>query len=221
MVPINHILVAEDEASLRELIAISLTQDGHRISQAEDGTQALDLLAAHVFQLVITDIKMPGASGLDLLSYVQEHTPHTPVIIITGYGSVETAVEAIRLGAFDFQEKPLNLEHLRLTVQQALEKAALRYACDYYRHEQPYVYRLEKVLAESQAMKQVVEQVARVAPAETTVMLTGESGTGKSLIAGAIHANSPRRDRALVTVNCAALPETLLESELFGHEKGA
>jgi DNA-binding NtrC family response regulator len=134
---------------------------------------------------------------------------------------VDTAVEAMHQGAFDFHEKPLNLEHFQLTVARALEKASLTHAFDYLRHEQPYIYNLEHILAESEAMQQVLHQVARVAPTDVTVLLTGETGTGKSLIAGAIHANSPRRDGTLVTVNCAALTETLLESELFGHEKGA
>ncbi|MFZ5585038.1 MAG: sigma-54-dependent transcriptional regulator [Thermodesulfobacteriota bacterium] len=221
MSPTNHILVVEDDARQCELIAEALTTDGHRVSQAHDEVHALAMLQNHGFQLVITDLGLPGGDGLEIVSYVAEHTPHTPVIVISGLGSLSTAVEAMRRGAFDFQEKPLNLEHLLLTAERALEKAALRKAFDYLRHEQPFIYRLENIQASAPAMQRVLDQVRRVAPTDVTVLLTGETGVGKSLIAGAIHANSPRHENTLVTVNCAALTETLLESELFGHEKGA
>jgi len=217
----NRILVAEDNANLRQDLASLLESDGHSVSQAEDGAKALHLLGQNLFQLIITDFSMPGASGLQILDYVKEQAAHIPVIVITDHNSVSDSEEAMRLGAYDFQVKPLNLGHLRLTVKRALEEAHLRHAYDYLRAEQPYIYRLDKVLAESAAMKKVIDQVIRVAPSDATVMLTGESGTGKSLIAGAIHANSLRRDHTIVTVNCAALPEGLLESELFGHEKGS
>ena len=221
MNPVNHILVVEDDDGLRTLIADALAQDGHRVSQVSDGDQALELLSRQGFQLIITDLNLPGASGMEILDYLHQNTPETPVVVMTSFGSVDTAVEAMRRGASDFQEKPLNLEHLRLTVGRTLEKATLHHAYDYLRHEQPYIYRLEKIQAASPAMAEVMHQVRQVAPSEMTVLLTGETGTGKSLVAGAIHANSPRRNHTIVTVNCAALTETLLESELFGHERGA
>ena len=221
MNPVNQILVVEDDSALRTLIADALRQDGHHVSQVGDGAEAMDLLSRQGYQLVITDLNLPGASGLEILDYLHEQTPDTPVMVITAFGSVDAAVEAMRRGASDFQEKPLNLEHLRLAVNRTLEKATLSHAYDYLRHEQPYIYRLEKIQAESQAMQEVMRQVTMVAPSEMTVLLTGETGTGKSLIAGAIHTNSPRRNHTIVTVNCAALTETLLESELFGHERGA
>ena len=217
----DHILLVDDEPGLRKLIAASLEAAGFQVSQAGSGVEAMDLLTANVFQAVVAELGIPGKSGLELLAHIQENFPHTPVIIITEFGSVEAAVEAMRRGAFDFMKKPLNLEHLILTVRGALKKASLSHAYDYLRREQPYIYRLDEIQADSPVMKMVLEQAERVAPTDATVMLTGESGTGKTLIAGAIHANSPRREENLVSVNCAALTETLLESELFGHEKGA
>ncbi len=217
----NHLLVADPDPAHRAQMSGFLHQDGHRITEVGEGGQALDLLNRHVFQLVITDLDLPGVEGLDMIGRVQDNSPTTPVIVTSQAGSVDRAVEAMRRGAFDYQEKPVNLEHLRLTVSRALEKATLHHAFHYLRHEQPYLYDLESITAESPAMVRLLKQVARIAPTTTTVLLTGETGTGKSLLAGAIHANSPRRDATLVTVNCAALSETLLESELFGHEKGA
>ena len=222
MAPASHILIVDDDDQLRKVLGEALSLEGHKVAEANGLEQALEILKDHVFQLVISDLRMPeSGEGLELLAYLQEYSPHTEVIIMTGFGTVDNAVEAMRAGAFDYHEKPLNLEHMLLTVDRALEKASLHHAYDYLRHEQPYIYKLESILAESEAMQQVLRQVSRVAPTDVTVLLTGETGVGKSLIAGAIHANSPRREGTLVTVNCAALTETLLESELFGHEKGA
>jgi len=217
----NHLLVADPDPAHRAKISGFLNQDGHRVTEASDGPQALNLLNKHIFQLVITDLDLPGVEGLDVIGRIQDNSPTTPVIVTSQAGSVDLAVEAMRRGAFDYQEKPVNLEHMRLTVGRALEKASLHHAFHYLRHEQPYLYNLDSITAQSPAMARVLQQVARLAPTTTTVLLTGETGTGKSLLAGAIHANSSRRDATLVTVNCAALSETLLESELFGHEKGA
>ena len=214
-------MLVDDDHETRQIVAEALSMDNHAVTEAGRGDEAIALLEKRGFNLVITDLRMPGASGEDLLAYVEEHLPGTPVIIITGYGTVDVAVEAMQKGAFDFQQKPLNLEHMRLTVRRALNKAQLNYAVDYLRHEQPYIYHLQSLVAQSPAMRQVLDKVARVAEADVTVLLTGETGTGKSLLAGAIHANSPRKEANMVTVNCAALTETLLESELFGHEKGA
>lgn len=219
--PHGHLLLIDDDEGLRTLIAESLEMAGHRVSQAGNGREAMELLARNVFHLVITDINLPEISGLEILAHIREHSPSTPVIIITAFGTVTQAVQAVRRGAFDFLPKPINLEQLGVTVRQALEKTTLNHAFDYLRRQQPYVFKLDQIIAQSPPMQQVINQVSRVAPVETTVILTGESGTGKSLIAGAIHANSPRAEYTLITVNCAALTETLLESELFGHEKGA
>jgi DNA-binding NtrC family response regulator len=221
LTPQNQILLVDHQASSRDHLADILSKDGHRVTEVNRGDEALDLLGEKGFHLIICDLDVPGADGLEILGYVEEHLPGTPVIIITSHGTVDDAVGAMRQGAFDFQKKPINPEHARLTVGRALQKAQLNHAYDYLRHEQPYIYRLEAIVAESVGMQEVLKKVAKVAATDVTVLLTGETGTGKSLMAGAIHANSPRRDNTLVTVNCAALTETLLESELFGHEKGS
>ena len=217
----NHVLIVDDDADLRALMRAAFSTAGYRVDMAEDGEAALAMLVQHGYHLVITDLNMPGLSGTEVVAYIREHTPQTPVIVLTGFGSVDTAVEVMRAGAYDYIEKPLKLEMLKLAAARALDKAALDHAYNYLRHEQPYIYRLNEIIAESPAMREVIGQVEKVAPNEATVLLTGETGTGKSLIAGAIHFNSPRRAGNLVTVNCAALSENLLESELFGHEKGA
>ena len=216
-----HILMIEDEDGLRDLLSDYLQSCGYLVSQAKDGEKAMALLEKQGFHLIISDLELPRVDGFKIAAYVQENLPHIPIIFITGLASVDSAVEAMRLGAFDFQEKPISLERLGITVRQALEKSSLSHSLDYLKHEQPYIYDLDGIIAQSQVMKRVVQQATRVATTDATVLLTGESGTGKSLIAGAIHANSVRRGQTLVTVNCAALTETLLESELFGHEKGA
>jgi DNA-binding NtrC family response regulator len=211
----------DHEAEPRRLLAQALAQDGHQVTESGRVDQALTLLRDRGFHVIICELHTPGGDGSEILAYAEEHLPGAPVIIISGHGTVDNAVAAMRQGAFDFQQKPVNLEHIRLTVRRALRKAELNHAYDYLRHEQPYIYRLESIVAASPAMKEVLQKVAVVAAADVTVLLTGETGTGKSLMAGAIHANSARGGSTLITVNCAALPETLLESELFGHEKGA
>ncbi len=215
------ILLVEDEPELLASLGVALEAQGHRVAQATSQAQALDLMGRRGFHLIISDLGLMRGDGLAAVSFVREHWPHTEVIVLSSQGSLGMAVEAMRRGAFDFLQKPVNLEHLLLTAQRALEKSDLHKAFDYLRHEQPYIYRLENILAQGPAMRQVLDQVSRVASTDITVLLTGETGTGKSLIAGAIHANSPRAGHTLVRVNCAALTETLLESELFGHEKGA
>ena len=217
----NRVLVAVGNADHRGLIVKALTEDGHKVTETSRGREALDLLKKHVFQLVITDLKLEGTEGSDIVQSVQEQCPVTPVIMTVERGAQDDGIKAMMKGAFEFRELPLNLEHLRLTVHRALEKASLHHAFYYLRHEQPYLYRLESIVAESPAMKEVLNQVAHLAPTNSTVLITGETGVGKNLIAGAVHANSPRREATIVTVSCTTLAENLLESELFGHEKGA
>ncbi|MBU4604246.1 MAG: response regulator, partial [Proteobacteria bacterium] len=148
----HQILLVDDDHDTRQIVAEALSMDNHAVTEAGRGDEAIALLEKRGFNLVITDLRMPGASGEELLAYVEEHLPGTPVIIITGYGTVDVAVVAMQSGAFDFQQKPLNLEHLRLTVRRALNKAQLNYAVDYLRHEQPYIYHLQSLVAQSPAM---------------------------------------------------------------------
>ena len=218
---VNTILVVEDDEANRILLNETLGKEGYEVMLAEDVSAGMEALKRQGFNVVLTDLRLPDGSGLDILAYVNEQMPSTPVIVMSGYGSINLAVEAMRKGAYDFQEKPLNTEHLCMTLERALRKTVLRYAFDYLRREQPYIYQYKDVVAESAQMKQLLKQTAKLASSDITVLLTGETGTGKSLIAGSIHANSPRSNNTIITVNCAALPETLLESELFGHEKGA
>ena len=217
----NRVLVAVGNEAHRSLIGQALSEDGHRVTETSHGHEALAMLKKYVYQLVITDLKLKGANGEDIVQSVQEQSPVTPVIMTVEPGAQDDGIKAMLKGAFEFRELPLNLEHLRLTVHRALEKASLHHAFYYLRHEQPYLYRLESIVAESPAMKNVLKQVAHLAPTQSTVLITGETGVGKNLIAGAIHANSSRREATIVTVSCTTLAENLLESELFGHEKGA
>ena len=215
----GHILVIEDDEHILMLISASLEDRGFQVSQASNGGQAKRLIEANHFQAVVADLNLPDCSGMDILGIIKEQTPSTPVILITGFGSVDMAVESMRRGAYDFQEKPLNLEHLCLTIKRAIEKASLESAVEYLREEQ--ALRTDGLNPASPIMKQTVDRAMMAAPTDMTMLITGESGTGKSLLARNIHANSVRSSRTMVTVNCAALTETLLESELFGHEKGA
>ena len=217
----GRILVIDEDENLRAEAASALKAEGHRVEEISGGRQALGLLERRGYHLVLLELNLPEISGLQLIDYMREQTPSTPVIAMTARGSVQEAVRAMQRGAADFMEKPLNLDSLKFAVKRALEKAALDHACNYLRHEQPYIYNLDDIVAESPAMKRVFQQVVKVASTDVTVLLTGETGTGKSLIGGAIHFNSLRRAGTLITVNCAALSENLLESELFGHEKGA
>jgi len=214
-----RILVVDDEEGLREFLAEALHDDGHATVEAADGEEALRLVRASSFDLVLTDLRMPGLSGLDLLRRLRAEQPETEVVVMTAYGTVESAVEAMKLGAYDYLQKPISGPgELRLVVNRALERRALvdlrdRTARD-TSERPPLSYG-------DPAMIPVVEALRRVAPTEATVVLTGESGTGKEVAARAVHEWSRRAKGPFVAVNCAAISENLLESELFGHEKGA
>jgi two-component system response regulator FlrC len=214
-----RILVVDDEPGLREFLAEVLGDDGHEVTRAADGAEAAQLADAHRFDLVITDLQMPRLSGLQLLEKLHAEQPEVEVIVMTAHGTVDRAVQAMKLGAFDFLEKPLSgPDQLSLLVARALERRGLREARDRSergRDEGP------PLSYGDPAMAPVVEAIDKVARTSATVLLLGESGTGKEVAARAIHARSERRDGPFMAVNCAALAETLLESELFGHEKGA
>ena len=216
-----HILVVDDEPSQREMVSGFLKKQGFNVTSAESGEKALELFRQESFDLVLTDQKMPNMSGLDLLQAVHAINPETAVILMTAYGSIEAAVSSIKGGAIDYLTKPLNLDELLFRIRQAGERRRLSIENRELRETLQDRHRIEGIIGESGPMLDVISLVRRVAPSEATVLIRGESGTGKELIAKAIHFASPRARGPLVKVNCAALPENLLESELFGHEKGA
>jgi two-component system response regulator AtoC len=215
-----RILVADDEPGLREFVTDSLELDDHAVVGAKDGREAAKLLDERGFDLVITDLKMPGLSGMDLLRKVRAEQPEVEVIMMTAHGTVDNAVEAMKLGAFEYLQKPLSgPDELRLLVSRALERRGLRDHVDGERHG---LARSGPPLTFGDpAMKPVVDAIDKVARTSATVLLLGESGTGKEVAARAIHTQSPRAGKPFMAINCAALSEQLLESELFGHEKGA
>ncbi len=216
----HSILVVDDEAAQRQLLSGSLGRD-YAVTAAANGLEATQLLSSRSFDLIITDERMPGMNGLELIRWVRERTPETPIIVLTAYGSIETAVDAMKLGAQEYLTKPLKSpDELRLVVKKALDQRSLR--------DQSLVHQAETeqqfpsdIVAQSESMKQVLGLAAQVAATPTSVLLTGESGVGKEVVARFVHRRSPRADEPFVAVNCAALAESLLESELFGHEKGA
>jgi len=216
-----RILIVDDEASQRELIAGFLKKQGHEVVLAGGGAEALTPVKETRVDLVLSDFKMPGMSGLDLLRGVKAVNPEIPFILITAYGTVETAVQAMKEGAADYLTKPLDLEELLLRVGRVGEQVRLQGAVRDLQARLVERHRLEGIIGESGGMQEVLALVKQVATSDATVLIRGESGTGKEVIARAIHFNSPRAAGPLVTLNCAALPEQLLESELFGHEKGA
>jgi DNA-binding NtrC family response regulator len=217
----SSILIVDDEENMRFVISRALSGDGYDVSEATTGEQALDLIGKTTPDLVIMDQRMPGINGIDALTRIKKEHPRLPVILLTAHGNVESAVKAMKAGAADYLTKPFDLEELKLTVGRALEVGNLVRQVDYLRSELDRDYDISGIVGESPEMKEVLDTVSRVAASDATVMIYGESGTGKELIAKAIHEQSNRRRKAFIQLSCAALPETLLESELFGYEKGA
>ena len=220
----SRVLVVEDNDTLRRGITRALEEAGAQVDAAARGEQALAELrdsAAQPYDAVVTDLRLPGAGGLEVLDAAKMREPRTAVVMMTAYGSVETAVEAMRRGAFDFIQKPFDLEQLELRLGRALEHHRLEREVSNLRAERATRFGRTNLVGRSPALREALTLARRVAPSPSTVLVTGETGTGKELIAGLIHSRSPRSDRPFIKVNCAALPETLLESELFGHERGA
>ncbi len=217
----EKILVVDDEQSMRELLTIMLKREGYLVASASNGEEAIKALNKEIFDLVITDMKMPKVSGLELLRAIKEIAPQTIVLMITAFASTETAVEAMKEGAYDYLTKPFKIDEARLIINNALEKKRLKEENVLLKKELSILGGIENIIGKSNVMKKVFEIVRKIADTNCNVLISGESGTGKELIARAIHFNSTRRDNPFVTINCAALPETLLESELFGHMKGS
>jgi DNA-binding NtrC family response regulator len=218
----RRILIVEDSETARKQIQLFLETDPDlAVDTAANGSEALKALAERPYSVIVTDLKMPRVDGLQLLEEVQKYRPPADVIITTGFGTIEQTVQAMRLGAVDFLTKPINLEHLRLVIQRALRERALQDEVTELRERLDKQFDFHGILSKSPRMHDVFELISHVAHTVSTVLIFGETGTGKELVARALHESSPRRDHPFVAVNCAALPESLLESELFGHEKGA
>src|SRR5437868_1257785 len=217
----GRILIADDHDALRRGLAQALAEAAHDVEEAPNGNAAIEKLHESYFDVVVSDLKMGGSTGLDVLKTAKQLHPSTAVILMTAFGSVSTAVEAIKSGAFDYVQKPFEIEEMEVKIEKALEMRRMQHQIDYLRHAQGDIYDFERIIGSSGALEKVLGVVRKVAKSNTTVLVRGETGTGKELIAGAVHHNSHRAARNFIKVNCAALQENLLESELFGHEKGA
>ena len=217
----EKILLVDDDASLRKVLEFNLEQEGYSVISASDGKEALKLYDEHGPDLVVTDLKMPGMDGIDLLKEIKRRNIEQLVIVITAFGTVENAIEAMKLGAYDYITKPFNREELRLVVRKAVELQSLRSYARSLESELVERFSFENIIGGSSRMADVFEMVRRIAHSDVTTIIKGESGTGKELIARAIHYNSPRAKGNFVAINCSAIPENLIESELFGHKKGA
>ncbi len=216
----GRILVVDDERSMREILHIFLKNEGYTVTLADNGESAVEAVKRDIFDLIITDMNMPKLSGLELLRNVKKITPDTIVVVITAFGTTESAVEAMKQGAYDYIQKPFQMDDIRLVVKNALEKQRLQKDVSILK-EQLKTPSLENIIGCSPAMQSLFTIVSRSAESSASVLITGESGTGKELVAKAIHSLSPRKDNHFVAVNCAAIPDGLLESELFGYMKGA
>jgi two-component system response regulator HydG len=217
----NNVLVVDDDPAHRTMLRTLLTSWGYTIIEADDGSAAIESAKNQAFDLILMDIRMIKVSGLQALREIKAHNPAIPVIMMTAYSSVETAVEALKNGAYDYLTKPLEPDELRIAIERAMDHRLLREENRLLKESLGDHFDRRNIIGRSPAMVRLLETVAQVAPSEATVLIAGESGTGKEMIAGAIHFNSPRKTEPFVKINCAAITETLLESELFGHERGA
>jgi len=217
----HHILVVDDEKSQRSALEGFLKKLGFTVFLASDGQQAYDLVQKHAIDLILTDYKMPRLTGYELLLRVKEVRPLTLVIVITAFGNIEDAVAAMKAGAFDYLTKPIDLDTMELIIHRALNYHDLKKENEYLRQQLKEAQKPAEIISQSAVMEEVLSIVMRAADSTATILIEGESGTGKELIAQAVHQASSRRSRPLIVINCAAISENLLESELFGHEKGA
>ncbi|PIE35547.1 Fis family transcriptional regulator [candidate division KSB3 bacterium] len=217
----SKILIVDDEQSMRDVLSIMLKKEGYAITTVEDGQEACQAIDEDIYDLVITDIKMPGMSGLDVQRYVKQVSPETLVLVITAFSSTDDAVLAIKQGALDYITKPFDIEKIKLVIRNALDRKKLHEEHTFYKRQYNHRFNAKNIVGESAAITQIFSMIERISSSKSTVLVTGESGTGKELIARAIHQNSPRHEQPFVAVNCGAIPENLLESELFGYMKGA
>lgn len=217
----SDILLVEDKDSLRRVLCLTLENAGYTVTESADARAATQEISRAPHRLVLTDLRMPHGSGLDVLRAARAADPDIPVIVMTAYGSIDEAVQAMKDGAQDFLQKPVDSNHLLVLVERALEQARLRTENVLLREEWSRRYGFPRIIGESEAIKRAVAETQRVSQTQANVLLLGESGTGKELFARAVHHLSPRRDKPFVAINCAAIPETLIENELFGHERGA
>ncbi len=219
--PINSILIVDDETKLLEIYQKTLEKEGYEITVANNGATAISLLKNNLYDLVITDLRMPGVDGLELFRWIVRNNPGTPVIISTAYSTKESAIEALNLGAFQYVEKPVKLDELRLQVRRALAHQKMESENRELKQAVTHQFNIKNIIGNSPSMQEVFTRIQKVAATSTTVLIRGESGTGKELVAQAIHDLSPRKEKPFIRAVCAALPESLLESELFGHVKGS
>ena len=217
----SRILVVDDEESIREFLEIMLKKEGYEVSCAEDGQVAVDILKKKSFDLVISDMQMPNLSGMDLLKHVKDQYPDVVFMMITAFGTTETAVEAMKIGAYDYITKPFKIDEVRINIANALRSQGLEVENRNLKKELNIEYNFQNLVGNSEPMHRIFELIRRVSLAPTNILITGESGTGKEVIAKAIHYNGPLKDEPFVTVNCGAIPESLMESEMFGHKKGS
>jgi DNA-binding NtrC family response regulator len=217
----EKILLIDDSLEILESLSNFLRTEGFYVDTASDGTIGIDKIENNFYDLILTDLKMPGADGMTVLKYVREYSPESICIILTGFGTIKSAVEAIKMGAFDYLTKPLKMEEMLVSIQRALEYRNLKRDNLQLRNQLKRKYQFKNIIGDSPPMQKIFEVIEKVADTDSTILIHGESGTGKELIAKAIHHNSSRREGPFIPVNCAAIPSGLLESELFGHEKGA
>ncbi|MCG2821506.1 MAG: sigma-54 dependent transcriptional regulator, partial [Candidatus Atribacteria bacterium] len=217
----RKILVIDDEQNIRKMLTRVLSPEGFIVKEADNGLEALKRLQEENYSLVLLDLKMPGLNGIEILKNIRENDLNLPVIMMSAYGSIPEAVEAMKLGALDYLIKPFDIEELKIIINRAIKQYELEVENIYYREEEEKRFNFDEIIGKSNSINKVLEMVKNVSPTTATVLITGESGTGKELIARAIHKNSLRKNGPFVVVNCAAFSLNLLESELFGHEKGS